>query len=93
MPYQGLVAGTRTATTLLPRLHTSTDFIRCAKEWVTPRMLLLKGTMRQALIDEGLLVERDITPADDSHFRQVSLINAMMPLGRCVCAVGEALKF
>jgi len=31
MPYQGLVAGTRPATTLLPRLHTSTDFIRCAR--------------------------------------------------------------
>jgi len=31
MPYQGLVAGTRPATTLLPRLHTSTDFIRCAE--------------------------------------------------------------
>ena len=31
MPYQGLVAGTRPATTLLPRLHTSTDFIRCSE--------------------------------------------------------------
>ena len=26
-----MVAGTRPATTLLPRLHTSTDFIRCAE--------------------------------------------------------------
>lgn len=55
--------------------------------WVTPKTPLLKGTMRQALLDEGRLTERDITPADYLQYKKVSLINAMMPLGRCVCDV------
>ncbi|MDD7335951.1 MAG: aminotransferase class IV family protein [Prevotella sp.] len=50
-------------------------------QWVTPRTPLLKGTMRQALLDEGLLTERDITPNDYMGYQKVSLINAMMPLG------------
>ena len=41
-------------------------------------------TMRQAMLDKGLLVERDITPEYCWSCREVSLINAMMPLGRCV---------
>lgn len=45
---------------------------------------LLKGTMRQAMLDKGLLVERDITLEYCRSCREVSLINAMMPLGRCV---------
>lgn len=56
-------------------------------EWATPRRPLLRGTMRQALLDRGALTERDITPEDYKSYRLVSLINAMMPLGRCVCAV------
>lgn len=52
--------------------------------WVTPKTPLLKGTMRQAMLDKGLLVERDITPEYCWSCREVSLINAMMPLGRCV---------
>ena len=56
-------------------------------EWATPRRPLLRGTMRQALLDSGVLTERDITPEDYNSYRLVSLINAMMPLGRCACAV------
>lgn len=52
--------------------------------WVTPKTPLLKGTMRQAMLDKGLLVERDITPEYYRSCREVILINAMMPLGRCV---------
>ncbi|MGN1253933.1 MAG: aminotransferase class IV family protein [Prevotella sp.] len=56
-------------------------------EWVTPKTPLLKGTMRQALLDKGLLVERDITPEDYQSYKKVCLINAMMPLGRCECLI------
>lgn len=56
-------------------------------EWATPRRPLLRGTMIQALLDRGALTERDITPENYKSYTLVSLINAMMPLGRCVCAV------
>lgn len=53
------------------------------ENWFTPRYPLLRGTMRQRLLDEGVIQETDITPADLRRYRQVSLINAMMPLGTC----------
>lgn len=52
--------------------------------WVTPAQPLLKGTMRQSLIDQGLLAEKDLTANDLPNFEKISLINAMMPLERCV---------
>ena len=55
--------------------------------WVTPRQPLLRGTMRQSLLDAGALVEMDIKAEDWDHYRQVSLINAMMPLGSLVCEI------
>lgn len=55
--------------------------------WVTPRQPLLRGTMRQSLLDDGVLAEQDIKAEDWNSFRQVSLINAMMPLGRLVCKI------
>lgn len=55
--------------------------------WVTPKKPLLKGTMRQALLDQGLLTERDITASDYQSYKKVCLINAMMPLGRCECLI------
>lgn len=55
--------------------------------WVTPRLPLLRGTMLQSLLDAGELTEQDIKAEDWDHFRQVSLINAMMPLGRLVCSI------
>lgn len=51
------------------------------KHWYTPKHPLLKGTMRQSLIDQGLLIEKDLRPNDIQNFQKVSLINAMMPLG------------
>lgn len=56
-------------------------------KWYTPRLPLLTGTMRQSLIDRGILLEKDITTDDFSHYYKVSLINAMMPLGVCECDV------
>ena len=55
--------------------------------WVTPRQPLLRGTMRQSLLDAGVLTEQDIKAEDWRSYRQVSLINAMMPLGRLVCKI------
>lgn len=61
------------------------------QSWVTPRRPLLRGTMRQSLLDTGQLVERDIRDDEWGRYEKVSLINAMMPLGRCVCEVTPTL--
>lgn len=60
------------------------------QRWVTPRQPLLRGTMRQSLLDTGQLVERDIRDDEWGRYEKVSLINAMMPLGRCVCELKPA---
>ena len=51
------------------------------KEWLTPDTPLLRGTMRQKLLDEGIIREARILKSDLNKFQSVSLINAMMPLG------------
>lgn len=47
-------------------------------KWYTPREPLLPGTMRQYLIDHGLLTEAHITPADLPSFTSFKLINALV---------------
>ena len=54
------------------------------KDWYTPRTPLLKGTMRQWLLDHGSIKAADIRPDDLPRYEKVALINAMMPLGMCV---------
>lgn len=51
------------------------------KEWLTPDTPLLRGTIRQKLLDEGIIREARILKTDLHKFQSVSLINAMMPLG------------
>jgi len=46
--------------------------------WYTPSTPLFKGTMRQKLIDEGLLQTKHIKREDLSNYSQVALINAMI---------------
>lgn len=53
------------------------------KSWYTPGIPLLKGTMRQKLLDERKIQEADIRPEDLKKYHKVALINAMMPLGVC----------
>ena len=48
------------------------------KQWVTPQNPLLKGTMRQKLIDEGFLQTKQIKVSDISAYTQVALMNAML---------------
>jgi 4-amino-4-deoxychorismate lyase len=47
-------------------------------QWFTPTEPLLKGTMRQKLLDEGFLQTRDIKKEDLVHYTQVALTNAMI---------------
>jgi 4-amino-4-deoxychorismate lyase len=52
-------------------------FRRGAK-WFTPREPLLKGTMREYMLEHGTLTEADITPGDLSSFHGYKLINALL---------------
>ena len=48
------------------------------EQWLTPALPLLKGTMREKLLDEGFLHEAAIKKEDLSHYSKVALINAMV---------------
>ena len=48
------------------------------EQWVTPAIPLLKGTMRQKLLDEGFLQTRNIKKEELTHYTQVALTNAMI---------------
>jgi len=47
-------------------------------QWFTPKIPLLKGTMRAKLLDEGFLKTREIKKEDLTHYTQVALMNAMI---------------
>ena len=54
------------------------------KEWFTPDTPLLPGTMRQSLLDQGVIKEKRIRIEDLPKYQRVCLINAMMTLGDMV---------
>ncbi|MGE5315350.1 MAG: aminotransferase class IV [Acidobacteriota bacterium] len=60
---------------------TDTSFSNVAffndRAWVTPAEPLLKGTMRQSLLDRGMIVEEDLRISDLKHFSQIMLISAL----------------
>ncbi len=46
--------------------------------WYTPHHFLLKGTMRQSLLDEGRILAADITIDNYWQYQSCKLINAML---------------
>jgi 4-amino-4-deoxychorismate lyase len=48
------------------------------QKWATPNSPLLKGTQRQALLEQGIISELEIKESDISSFQKVGLINAMV---------------
>ena len=48
------------------------------QKWVTPNSPLLKGTQRQALLEQGIISELEIKESDISSFQKVGLINTMV---------------
>lgn len=50
------------------------------EKWITPSTPLLRGIKRQRYIDEQIVVERVIKPADLKHFYKMKIINAMIDL-------------
>ena len=50
------------------------------ENWFTPRSVLLKGTMREALLQSNQIRERNIKVSDLANFKSFKRINAMMNL-------------
>lgn len=48
------------------------------KDWFTPTTPLLKGTKREFLIRQGIILEREIKVEDIAGFQKVGLINALI---------------
>jgi 4-amino-4-deoxychorismate lyase len=65
---------------------TDTSYCNVAFEkdgrWFTPASPLLKGTMRQFLLDSGVLAEEEILLSELRSYGQVRLFNAMIPWER-----------
>ncbi|MDM1072912.1 aminotransferase class IV [Empedobacter brevis] len=49
-------------------------------QWITPRTFLLKGTMREALLQSGQIIQKNIKVSDLVNFKSFKRINAMMNL-------------
>jgi len=47
-------------------------------QWLTPKVPLLRGTMRAKLIEEGFLQTKNIKKEDLHRYSQVALMNAMI---------------
>ncbi|MDP3434128.1 MAG: aminotransferase class IV [Bacteroidota bacterium] len=47
-------------------------------KWLTPKTPLLIGTKRQFLIDNGIILEKEIREEDIRNYQKVGMINAMI---------------
>ena len=59
------------------------------EQWFTPSTPLLCGTMRQRLLDCGLIQEREIMVSDIPDYQYISLFNAMIPLGEVILLIDK----
>lgn len=57
------------------------------KDWLTPASPLLRGTMRESLLDSGVIKEKDIYLSDITIDTPIRLFNAMIPFGRIECYI------
>lgn len=51
------------------------------KEWFTPRKPYLYGTNRDALIDKGLIIEKDIPAQSIYDYKKIRIFNALVEFG------------
>ncbi|MGE4398510.1 MAG: aminotransferase class IV [Campylobacterales bacterium] len=61
-------------------------------QWLTPKRPLLRGTMREKLLNDGFLIEADIKISDIDNFDGVAVMNALRgfePLGN----VKDVIRF
>lgn len=58
-------------------------------EWLTPAKPLLKGTRREALLQEGIIKEATLKPSDLQNCNSIMVFNAMIPWGRIEVKTGN----
>ena len=72
-------------------LLTDTSYANIAlfdgKVWHTPRLPLLYGTHRAELIENGKIIESDISKGDLPNFLHICLFNAMVEFGELVLSI------
>ncbi len=49
-----------------------------SNHWITPRLPLLEGTCRNRLIDDGFIIQKDITISQLLNTKKIALMNAMI---------------
>ena len=59
------------------------------KEWFTPDTPLLRGTMREFLLANGIIRETRIMKEDIAKYQKISLINAMIELESLVLPISS----
>ncbi len=57
--------------------------------WYTPSTPLLKGTKRQALLDQNQIISKPIPSNELSNFKSVSLFNAMIDLEEIIVPISH----
>ncbi|MGL4293034.1 MAG: aminotransferase class IV [Bacteroidales bacterium] len=57
--------------------------------WITPKAPLLKGVMREHLLNRGMLIERHIPASMVHEFQLIMLFNAMNDFGQILLPVHE----
>lgn len=68
--------------------YSNVCFMDTEGNWVTPSTPLLKGVMRQSLLDRGIITEAPISREMLRDYKSIALINAMIPLGEMVLPMG-----
>lgn len=61
------------------------------QNWYTPQNPLLKGIMRQHLLDRGIIRERKIMATDIKSYQKIALINAMIKLGDITLLINNTM--
>lgn len=77
-------------------LVTDTTFCNVAffdgYNWITPASPLLKGTKRAQLINQGMLIERNIPACMVKEFKLIMLFNAMNEFGTIILPTHEIYR-
>ena len=60
--------------------------------WYTPSTCLLNGTRRQQLIDQGKILEADISVVDIDKYEKICLFNAMIGLNKSTIRIPFIVK-
>jgi 4-amino-4-deoxychorismate lyase len=62
-------------------------------KWVTPSTPLLSGTMRNNLVQNKIITEKDIKITELKHFQKARLINAMLPFHSAIDIPMHTISF